>query len=50
MSFCIQEHVSFGVPCEKRNRIVISFVLSQNKEKRAWASRGGGDFKSNNSQ
>ncbi len=50
MSFCIQEHASSSVPCEKRNRKVISFVLSQNEEKRAWASRGGGDFKSNNSQ
>ncbi len=27
LSFCIQEHASFGVPCEKRNRKVISFVL-----------------------
>ncbi len=35
MSFCIQEHASFGVPCEKRKRKVISFVLSQNEGKRA---------------
>ncbi len=35
MSFYIQEHTSFGVPCKKRNRKVISFVLSPNEGKRA---------------
>ncbi len=42
MSFCIQEHASFGASCEKRNRKVISFVLSQNEEKHVLGGGGGG--------
>ncbi len=37
MSFCIQEHASFRVPCEKRNRKVISFVLSPRENVRGGA-------------
>ncbi len=32
MSFCIQEHTSFGVPCEKRNRKVFPLFFPRTKK------------------
>ncbi len=45
MSFCIQEHTSFGVPCEKRNRKVISFVLSPRESARFCSDEGEGLYR-----